>query len=144
MNNQQKAREILDKGEKATKGPWNIGRTLMTAQTKKWSAEEIADNDVRERLQVFSNFSALDEGRSRELVCRTWNTINSDANAQYIASLSPDTLLPILKEYLEVVEVCAALIKSRKEDVPIDGFDQATVDTDTLIHLEDLIGGASE
>ena len=41
----------------------------MTNNTRRWSKEEIERNDKTEGLQIFSNFLAADEGRSRERVC---------------------------------------------------------------------------
>jgi hypothetical protein len=51
-----------------TPGPWSQGYTLTTRQTRRWSPEEIAANDARERLMVFSGFTHLDEGQGRERV----------------------------------------------------------------------------
>ena len=51
-----------------TPGPWHQGRTLSTEQTRRWTKDEFASNEARERRMVFSNFSATDQGRSRQLV----------------------------------------------------------------------------
>lgn len=51
-----------------TPGPWSQGVTLNTRETRRWSPEETATNDVRERLMVFSGFTPLDEGRGRRRV----------------------------------------------------------------------------
>lgn len=50
---------------KHTHGPWSQGITLETEQTRRWTSEQIEENDRRERRMVFANFSPLDEGRSR-------------------------------------------------------------------------------
>jgi len=53
---------------KHTPGPWSQGVTLLTSETRRWSPEDRAANDARERLMVFSGFTGLDEGRGRKLV----------------------------------------------------------------------------
>lgn len=47
---------------------WSVGRTLNTKQTRGWTAEEIAANDRVESTMVFSNFTASDQGRSRNKI----------------------------------------------------------------------------
>ena len=56
-----------------TPGPWRVGRTLPTAQTRKWSNAEWLANDLREGKMVFASLTHRDEGRSRERVaeCHT-------------------------------------------------------------------------
>lgn len=70
-----------------TSGPWSQGITLLTQITRKWSSAEMARNDAREKLAVFSNFSANDQGRGRRLVakCET----HEDAR---LVSAAPDLL----------------------------------------------------
>ena len=65
-----------------TPGPWSQGRTLMTSQTRRWSAAELTENDLVERRMVFANFLALDDGRSRRRVA----VCESEADARLIAA----------------------------------------------------------
>ncbi|WP_299010023.1 hypothetical protein [uncultured Caulobacter sp.] len=51
-----------------TPGPWSQGVTLRTSATARWTADQFAENDLRERRMVFARFSARDGGRSRQLV----------------------------------------------------------------------------
>lgn len=51
-----------------TKTPWVQGVTLRTNATLNWTIEQVAANNAIERRQIFSNFSADDEGRNRVLV----------------------------------------------------------------------------
>lgn len=55
--------------DKHTPFPWKTGRTLVTATTKNWSQDEINRNDEKENRMVFSQFSGIDQGRARVLVC---------------------------------------------------------------------------
>lgn len=48
---------------------WQQGRTLVTAQTRRWSKAQWEENERYERRLVLRLFSSVDEGRSRELVC---------------------------------------------------------------------------
>lgn len=76
-----------------TPGPWSQGFTLMTKETKRWSREQLIENNARESERVFASFSALDQGRSRVLVA----ICGSSDNARLIAA-APDLL-----EALEVL-----------------------------------------
>lgn len=49
--------------------PWQPGFTLLTQETRRWSKEQFDRNDAEERLRIFSNFRAEDQGRSRQLIC---------------------------------------------------------------------------
>lgn len=53
---------------KTTPGPWSQGKLLSTAITRGWSHEVREQVREHERVSVFSNFSAADEGLSRRLV----------------------------------------------------------------------------
>ncbi len=66
---------------KHTPGPWTQGVTLVTRDTRQWSAEQIAANDAHERRMVFVNFSSSDEGRGRRLIA----TCEREEDAQLIA-----------------------------------------------------------
>jgi hypothetical protein len=48
--------------------PWRQGETLLTAQTKRWTEEQWAENDLVERLAVFAYFTSADQGRGRQRV----------------------------------------------------------------------------
>ena len=67
----------------ATEGPWSVGRTLLTAQTRQWPKDKIKANDKVERLMLFSNFTAADQGRSRQYI----GQFQTPENAAYIAFL---------------------------------------------------------
>jgi hypothetical protein len=64
---------------KATKGEWRKGTTLLTTQTKRWSKDEWAQNEVRENNMLFSNMSGTDQGRSRKLLL----TANLESGESY-------------------------------------------------------------
>lgn len=55
-------------GSSATPGPWSQGVLLSTATTRRWSKEVREQVQSDERVRVFSNFRAKDEGRGRKLV----------------------------------------------------------------------------
>jgi len=48
----------------------SVGITLITPTTKRWSKEEIAENNKREQCMIFKNFSRKDKGKSREFITR--------------------------------------------------------------------------
>lgn len=52
---------------------WQQGRTLLTRATAKWTPEQWAKNEAREKRCVFKYFSESDSGRARVLLfeCRT-------------------------------------------------------------------------
>lgn len=88
---------------KHTPGPhfklWSQGRTLMTAQTKRWPVEQIRTNDAVESLMIFEGFTAEDQGRGRRLIARVAeNHPNAPENATLIAA-APE-LLDCLKRLL--------------------------------------------
>lgn len=56
---------------------WSRGRTLLTHITQKYSKEQWERNESVEKSMIFSNFSPLDSGRSREQIC-TLNTNHYD------------------------------------------------------------------
>ncbi|MBO1023286.1 hypothetical protein IPU75_00995 [Ochrobactrum sp. SD129] len=53
---------------KTTPGPWRQGKALSTAVTRGWSHEVREQVQEHEKVCVFSNFNAADEGRGRRLV----------------------------------------------------------------------------
>ncbi len=55
------------------KTPWAQGRLLDTAQTRRYHKQGREIAEAREKLCVYSNFSSLDEGKSREFVCECRN-----------------------------------------------------------------------
>lgn len=61
-------KEIEERADRATIGPWMRGYTLMTPQTKTWSAKAVADNDLIEGRRIFANFTEEDQGRGRKLI----------------------------------------------------------------------------
>ena len=86
-----------------TPGPWSQGRTLLTAQTKRWSKDQWDENERMERRTIFASFSAEDEGRSRIPVARISEQAHEwEANARLIAA-APD-LLRELKHLVRLVE----------------------------------------
>ena len=68
---------------KFTPGPWKRGKTLLTKITEKWTPEEWAENDKRERQSVFAGFLYGDQGRSRVEIVRG---VRTDADAALIAA----------------------------------------------------------
>lgn len=51
-----------------TPEPWQQGRLLDTPQTLRWTKEERERTDAFERRLLFANFTAADQGKSRERV----------------------------------------------------------------------------
>ena len=47
-----------------------VGRTLITRITKTWTSQQIKENDKYENCMVFAHFQAMDDGKSREFVCK--------------------------------------------------------------------------
>lgn len=83
-----------------TPGPWQLGRTLHTRQTERWTPEQWESNEQHERLHIFVNFTANDEGRSRIIIAQAipdalGSQEEAEANARLIA-MAP-TLLEALK-----------------------------------------------
>lgn len=66
---------------KPTPGPWQQGQLLMTRSVSRWPKEEQDKQAAKERLRVFSGFSARDQGRSRTFVCEC----RTEADAALIA-----------------------------------------------------------
>jgi hypothetical protein len=79
-----------------TPGPWRIGATLWTQDTKRYTPQQRELNDAGERRCVFANFHENDGGRSRILIARG---IEEEANARLIA-LAPE-MLDLLREVME-------------------------------------------
>ena len=57
-----------DRREEFKGVPWQQGRLLLTANTRRWSKEQRDEADDIERRTAFANFKTADEGRSREYV----------------------------------------------------------------------------
>lgn len=68
-----------------TPGPWKQGYTLSTEVTRRWTAEQWAQNDARERRLVFANFTSKDQGSCRRLIA----VCESEDDAPLIAA-APD------------------------------------------------------
>lgn len=47
-----------------------VRRTLITRTTKTWTSQQLEENNKHEKCMVFAHFMAIDDGKSRELVCR--------------------------------------------------------------------------
>jgi len=75
-----------------TPGPWSVGRTLLTPETRKWSKEQIEKNDSIEEQFIFANFHAEDQGKGRICIasCHGFRG-NNKANAKLI-SCAPELL----------------------------------------------------
>jgi hypothetical protein len=52
---------------------WQVGKTLLTPTTRRWSKDEWYANEARERRCVFRYFTSLDQGRGRELIAEFRN-----------------------------------------------------------------------
>ena len=50
-------------------GNFKLGYTISTSETRKWSKEELEENNAHEEKRVFANFNPDDQGRSRVLIC---------------------------------------------------------------------------
>ena len=61
---------MLDMREKFKDVRWQQGRLLSTAQTRRWRKEQRDEVEYIERCTAFANFTAVDEGRSRNYVFR--------------------------------------------------------------------------
>ncbi|KAB2689673.1 hypothetical protein [Brucella tritici] len=53
---------------KTTPGPWAQGKLLSTNQTRAWSQEIREKVQEQEKLCIYANFNAADDGRGRRLV----------------------------------------------------------------------------
>ena len=62
--------------------PWKIGTVLKTRITEKWSREELERAEEIENRQIFTNFSFIDDGKSRVLIA----TAENKKDARLIAS----------------------------------------------------------
>jgi hypothetical protein len=72
--------KIYDRREEFSNYFWQQGRTLLTPMTKRWTKEELDNNDSSEKCKAFVNFFEKDQGRSRELVY-IYNSIEECENA---------------------------------------------------------------
>lgn len=100
------------------KEPWQQGRLLSTATTRKWTEAERQEGDERERRTVFSGFTATDEGRSRKRVatcddehdaCRIVACVNACAgfytDTLDLIGSGEKSLFEIFKEHGQLSEV---------------------------------------
>lgn len=69
---------------------WKTGKTLMTAQTRRWSAQQVAENDKIEGRMIFEGFSARDEGRGRQLVAACESPEQANRIVERIAQLEAE------------------------------------------------------
>jgi len=95
-----KLSEIKERCDKATEGPWTTGYTIITPQTRRWSKERIRENDIIENGLVFSQFTAMDNGASRQLVCSTLDAFPDyrEDNVKFITHARSD--IPYLLEVI--------------------------------------------
>ena len=69
--------------EKHTGLPWSIGRFLNLGRYRTMTKEWKDDRRREESMQVFSNFTEQDEGRSRIHIC-TLSNFDTEANRNFI------------------------------------------------------------
>jgi len=72
-----------------TATPWQVGRTLHTPQTKEWPAWAWEKNEHQERLGIYRNFRAEDQGTSRIVIAKAipdalGSQEEAEANAAFI------------------------------------------------------------
>lgn len=82
--------------------PWSQGITLITGQTRKWTPEQVEENDRRERRMIFSGFTAADKGRSRKYIA----VCDREEDAKHIVHCvnQYDPMLAALKGLYKMVE----------------------------------------
>lgn len=106
---------------------WDIGRTLMTSTTRRWSKEEINKNNYSESLMVFENFSPFDEGKSRKRVC-----VCDD----------PDTAIQIVKEHNDhesIIEENKRLREALENSLEWINDQFGNIDSPTLLKAKEAL-----
>lgn len=79
---------------------WLRGKTLFTNGTRNWSKEALEKSDREEGRLIFSNFSASDEGKSRQLVCQLNAAHHEFEKNRVLIECAPD-LKKVLIQVLE-------------------------------------------
>ena len=116
-------KDILEKARKATPGPWSAcGKGgcscgLISSDKADGPVAEIIHGkwgDDYPALRFTKDSSSLSMKVEAYMEQITYGEVSNEiakSNAQYIASLSPDVLIPILEKYLEMEEENKALGK---------------------------------
>ena len=83
---------------------WKRGITLITPQTKDWSKEQMEKSNLEEQSMIFSNFSPMDYGKSRQRVC-ILNYAHEDYedNAKIIENAP--TMLRLLRSFEKIKDL---------------------------------------
>jgi hypothetical protein len=77
---------VADAASKATPGARQVGRTLLTAITKRWTEAQWNANEEVERRLVFVGFTASDQGQGRRLIAQC----DSESDVEHIVLCDPD------------------------------------------------------
>lgn len=111
--------------------PWRRGMLLRTRITEKYNPTQWDQAEVEESRQIFSNFSAMDEGKSRERVC----TVNP-GHPDYEANRNLIEKAPMLKYTLEkLVELKNYKEKNGKDAFYEEAKENAWKEANELIDL---------
>ncbi len=78
---------------------WKRGFLIESEKTKKMSRMEIDQYTASERMQVFSDFSIVDKGQSRRVVC-IMNPLHMDYDKNVaLIEAAPDILKALKESY---------------------------------------------
>ena len=95
-----------------TQGGWSRGRTLLTAQTRRWTQEQWARNELQERALILVGFTQGDEGRGRNRIA----TVNDEA-PEWDANALATSRVPELLDALGGIVATAQMLE-RSCDCP--------------------------
>jgi hypothetical protein len=90
---------------------WNYGHVIETPITKKWSKEKMDEENLKESLLILSDFTTIDKGASRQLVCQLNPNHNNFTKNRIIIRHTP--------EYYEILKEINRLLSNGIEIHPL-------------------------
>jgi hypothetical protein len=108
--------------EVETDGNYKLGYTMCTPKTKKWSEQELAENNAIEEKIIYANFNSDDQGKSKIKICEC-QTAGQAINVLTALRTS------ILETKFELAETIHKLISTHELGEQSNSMLQIVIDT---------------